>query len=202
MKNIVIAGTSGVGKTFLEQELEKAGLTFQLPKYTNRPSRPGENSNKTLCLAPPEFEALNLSDAFFFTLDYGGYNYGWKRIDLLAHVNLASTLAITLKDLARFLSNNREFLPVLLVIDDSDLPLLEKRLYAREKFKAQTVQKQNEIKAKIGERLRLARQEIRQNDDFRKLVKSYRGLVFSIKDDLTIFDEVIPEIKKSLGKLF
>jgi guanylate kinase len=40
MKNIVIVGTSGVGKTFLEQELETQKISYQIPKYTNRESRP------------------------------------------------------------------------------------------------------------------------------------------------------------------
>jgi len=55
MKNIVIVGTSGVGKTLLEQQMESLGISFQLPKYTNRPQRYGENSNKTICISSYEF---------------------------------------------------------------------------------------------------------------------------------------------------
>jgi guanylate kinase len=198
MKNIVITGTSGVGKTFLEQELESLGLTFQLPKYTNCPSRPGENSAKTVCLPPAEFASFDTSNSFFFTLDYSGFRYGWKRSDLLLHPGLSVTLAITLDSLADFLSQNSDFLPILLAIDGSSLSLIEKRLYSRENFSSLTPDKQIEVKSKIDHRLDLARQEIKQISSYQELVTSHHGLIFSTTDDRTIFSEAIPSIQALL----
>lgn len=196
MKSIVIAGTSGVGKTFLEEELESFGFSYQLPKYTNRSSRPDENSTKTVCITSFEFESLQTGNAFFFTLNYGGYKYGWKRSDLLLHQNIPITLAITLESLADFLSQNLNFTSVLLTISVADLSLIEKRLRTREKLTLLSKDKQLEIKSKISQRIDLARQEITHITDYEKLVISHDGLVFSIKDDRTIFDEVIPKIKR------
>lgn len=183
MKNIVIVGTSGVGKTFLEQELESLGISFQLPKYTNRPQRSGENSNKTICVPPYEFEKLKMTGGFFFTLDYGGFKYGWKQSDLLLYPNIPATLAITLESVERFLSQNPTFLPVLLTVNSSDLSLLEKRLLSREK-----------LKSEIKQRLNLAKQELSQISKYTKLVKQHHGLMFYIKNDQTVFNEVIPQI--------
>lgn len=183
MKNIVIVGTSGVGKTFLEQELESLGISFQLPKYTNRPQRSGENSNKTICISSSEFKNLFLSQSFFFTLDYSGYQYGWKKSDLTLYSHLPTTLAITLDSLEQFLSQNPNFLSVLLTVDSSDLSLLEKRLHSREK-----------LKSEIDRRLNLTRQELIQISKYIKLVNKHRGLMFYIKNDRTVFDEVIPKI--------
>jgi len=183
MTNFVIIGTSGVGKTFLEQELESMGISFQLPKYTNRSPRSAENTNKTVCISSIEFEKLFSPKSFFFTLDYGSYHYGWKKTDLLLHPQLPATLAITLESLDSFLSQNPTFIPILLTVDNSDLFLLEKRLHLREKSESE-----------ITRRLNLARNELNIISKYIKLTKKKNGKVFYIKDNQTIFDEVIPQI--------
>lgn len=198
MKNIVIIGTSGVGKTFLEQELESLKISYQLPKYTNRAPRPGEDSIKTVCISSDEFESLSTNNDFFFTLDYGGFKYGWKRNDLLLYENIPVTMAITLESFEGFLSKNPNFLPILLTVDNSDLSLIENRLYSRENINLLPENKLSEVKLKISQRLSLAREELKQIENYKKMVILNDGLVFFIKNDQTIFDEVIPNIKKIL----
>jgi guanylate kinase len=199
MKNIVIVGTSGVGKTFLEQELETQKISYQIPKYTNRESRPGENSTKTVCIPSSEFENLLANDDFFFTLNYGGFKYGWKKSDLKLHHNLPATIAITLESLEGFLIKNPNFLAILLTINNNDLSLIEKRLYDRENIDLLSKNQLREIKLKISQRLSLARQELEQIENYKKIVISNGGRVFYIKDNQTIFSEIIPDIKKIFG---
>ena len=180
MKNLVITGTSGVGKTFLEEELEKRKLSFQLPKYTDRKARPGENSSKLICLSSHEFQENRVN--FFFTLKYGDFNYGWKRKDLK---NGVITLAITQDSLEGFMKKNPDFWPVLLEVEEKNFEMLVKRMERR-----------GESLEKINKRLEMAKIEFKNRESYRNIVKKYQGLVFDIKDDKTIFEEVIPELAK------
>lgn len=180
MKNIVIAGTSGVGKSFLEKELFKLGLATPIPKYTDRPLRSGEDPKKLISVSGEDFQKQQ--NNFFFTLKYGGFNYGWHKKDLSKN---PVSLAITQEGLEGFLEENSEFLPVLLVVAENNFLMLEKRMRAR-----------GESEEKIRERMELAREENKSREKYESVVKKYQGLVFEIKDDATIFEEVIPELAK------
>jgi len=180
MKNFVITGTSGVGKTFLEEELEKRKITFQIPKYTDRPSRSGDILTKLICISSEEFE--NNRRNFFFTLEYNGYNYGWKKDDLKKE---PVTLAITQESLENFLENNPNFLPILLEVGKNNLEMLRQRMVNR-----------GEKEDKIIKRLELTKEELKDIDKYRKIVKNYQGLIFEIKNDQTIFEEVIPALAR------
>jgi len=180
MKNFVITGTSGVGKTFLEEELEKKKITFQIPKYTDRPRRLGDDLKKLICLSSVEFEENRKN--FFFTLKYNGHNYGWKRDDLKKE---AVTLAITQESLENFLKNNPNFLPILLEVKIDNLEMLRQRMIKR-----------GESQDKITKRLDLAKEELINIDKYRNIVKKYQGLIFEIKNDKTIFEEVIPKLAR------
>lgn len=180
MKKIVIAGTSGVGKSFLEEELQKRGLSFQIPKYTDRELRPGENPEKLIALSATEFEKQK--NDFFFTLKYGGFNYGWHKKDL---AKAPISLAITQESLEEFLQKNPEFLPILLVVTAENFEMLKSRMRAR-----------GDSEAKIAQRLELAAEENKNQEKYEKIVKKYQGLVFEIKDDSTIFEAVIPELAR------
>jgi guanylate kinase len=192
MFNFVITGTSGVGKTFLETELEKTGHFFQLPKYTDRLLRPGEDPLKLVSLSFFDFDYLQKQSAFFFTLEYHGHQYGWKTNDL--KFNLSNTLAITLDSLKTFLSKNPGFIPILLTVDTARFSLLTDRLKSREHYSSLSVRDQAIIDQKIQERLVLAHQELQQIDQYISLVKSHHGLAINIQNDQTIFSEVIPKI--------
>jgi len=180
MKNLVIAGTSGVGKSFLEDELEKRNLYFQIPKYTNREARSGDNPLKLKCLGFDEFEENRTN--FFFTLKYNNFDYGWKKEDLKKRFVV---LDMTLESLGFFLKKNPSFLPVLLEVSENNLEMLKTRMKNR-----------GESEEKITKRLELSRKELKNMENYRKIVKKYDGLIFEIKDDKTIFEEIIPELAK------
>ncbi len=180
MRNIVITGTSGVGKSFLEEELERQGLSFQIPKYTDRERRPGEDSQKLISLSREKFEKNRTN--FFFTLQYGDFNYGWSKKDLK---KTPLTLAITQESLEEFMQNNPNFLPIWLTIDKNNLEILEKRMKDR-----------GECEEKIKQRLEMTRQEIKNKNKYETVIKKYQGMIFEIKDNSTIFEEVIPQLAK------
>jgi guanylate kinase len=183
MKNLVVCGTSGAGKTFLEEYLESHMKCVPLPKYFDREIRPGERKDKNIPLS--RYTWMNMKDEFFFTLTYDHHNYGWKRSDL--QKGKVSTLAITLESLDRFLNENAGFIPLLLWVESSNLDLLRTRMERR-----------GETKEKILQRLTLAETEIRDGEKYKQLVKMHYGLVVIVKDDLTIFEELIPNIR-SMG---
>ena len=178
MRNIVITGTSGVGKSFLEEEMERQGLSFQIPKYTDRERRPGENPKKLVCLSKEEFEKNR--DSFFFTLKYGEFNYGWSKKDLR---KTPLSLAITQESLEEFMEKNPDFLPIWLKINENNLKILELRMINR-----------GDDKEKIKQRLEMARKEIKNNKKYEKIIKKYQGMIFEIKNNSTIFEEVIPQL--------
>lgn len=178
MRNIVITGTSGVGKSFLEEELERQGLSFQIPKYTDRDRRPGENPQKLICLSREEFEKNR--DSFFFTLKYGEFNYGWSKKDL---GKTPLTLAITQESLEEFMQKNPNFLPIWLTVDENNLGILEKRMKDR-----------GDNEKKIKERLKMTKQEIKNKNKYETVIKKYQGMIFEVKNNSTIFEEVIPQL--------
>ena len=180
VRNLVICGTSGVGKTYLEEALEKKGISWQLPKYFDRENRPGERKDKNISLSPLEWQRQK--DKFFFTLGYSGFNYGWKRSDFPKDKRVS--LAITLDSLKRFVIDNHGFIPILLWVNKENLVLLKKKMKAR-----------GDTDEKIEQRLILANKEIDKEDYYRKVVTENGGIVVLIKNDRTIFDELIPEIR-------
>lgn len=180
MKNLVIAGTSGVGKSFLADELEKRKIYFQIPKYTDREVRSGDNPLKLKCLELDEFERNRIN--FFFTLNYNGFNYGWKKEDL---ENKLVVMDMTLESLENFLKINSNFLPILLEVKENNLEMLRQRMIKR-----------GESEEKIIKRLELSKEELKNMEKYRKITKKYQGLIFEIKNDQTIFEEVIPKLAK------
>jgi guanylate kinase len=196
MKNFVITGVSAVGKTFLEEQLEKTGQFFQIPKYTNRSQRPIEDTLKNICISDTDFTEFDKNGTFFFTLDYSGYRYGWKSSDFFLYPNHSVTLAITLQSLNQFLAKNPKFVPVLLNISPSNFSLIESRMYDRENYSKLSHQDQKSVKSKISHYLSLALEETNRIKEYISVVKSHQGFIFDILDNQTIFTEVIPEIAK------
>lgn len=183
--HLVVSGTSGVGKTFLEEELAKTGLFSPLPKIVDRPLRPKENPEKIISISKEEFMNRRRKGEFFFTLSYVGHNYGWYKKDLNVKVS-HRTLAITLESLAPFLRQNPYFLPVLLIIKPENFDLLALRMKRR-----------GDPEEKIAERLALAAEEFEKIDYYTETVKKFGGLIFEIKNDLDIPNTVIPQILKA-----
>ena len=181
--NLIITGTSGVGKSFLEEELEKTGKFYPIPKYTDRPLRPGEDPSKIISLTNPVFQKLQTQNNFFFTLSYSGHNYGWAKKDLNKFKNKFATLAVTLDSLFDFFKTSQPFLPILLNIKVDNLFLLKNRL-----------SKRGDNSDQIKTRLSLARNEIKHIQKYKTLVKKHHGMIFNITDNQTIFTQIIPQI--------
>lgn len=178
--HVVITGTSGVGKTYLEEKLAETGLFSPLPKIVDRPRRAGDNPQMIIPISTQEFLARKKAGEFFFTLEYIGNHYGWLKADLKAGGR--HTLAITLKSLKPFLEQNSSFLPILLDILPKNFSLLEKRMRSR-----------GEPEEKIKQRLALANAEYREMAQYRQTIKDYQGLVFEVESDSTIPEIVVPQ---------
>jgi guanylate kinase len=201
MRGLIITGTSGVGKTHLEEELSKSGAFAQLVKYTDREARPGEKSSSTVSVTPEAFEQMRGNDQFLFTLEYAGKNYGWLRQE--AQEKSADgkilTLGISLEALKDATEQLPDFIPVLLKISAENLPLLEKRIKVRENFQKLPASKKAEVEVKIAQRLAMARETLDQINLYSQIATEAGGLVFEIKDDTTLYQQVIPAIERLFG---
>lgn len=183
MKNLVIVGTSGVGKTFLEGELEKRKMYFRVPIYSDRNSRPGEDKKTIVCISREEF--IKRKSGFIFFIGYAGFNYAWKESDLEKKL---AVIDIGFKDLERFLVKFPEYTPLMMDIGEDKLPFLRERM-----------EKRGDSQENIEKRIKLTIMELRKIEEYRNVVKKYNGLIFQIKNDKTIFEEVIPALIKRLS---
>lgn len=192
MKGFVITGTSGVGKTHLEIELAKLINFYQLPKYTNRPGRPGESSATVISMSAQEFKKIDRGKGFVFTLEYGGFDYGWKQSEASANSDKYLTLGVTLESLKRIFEFLPKFKPILLTVDKKNIELIRKRMYKREDFTKLYGDDKEKLEQKIESRLNLALKELENIKEYEKIVLSHSGKVFLIKDNRTLYKEVIP----------
>lgn len=191
---IVITGTSGVGKTYLESLLHNDYSFIQLPKFTNRPKRPSEVEGKgVFFVEKPELEKN--SKNYFFSLDYTGYTYLWKTEDLKKYTNNNVTMAITLESLYRLLNKNINFIPIILYVDQNNLDLLIERIKLQLDY--YNLNKEGKLKSDIiiKNRIELAMVESLNIEKYLNLInKKNRGKAFKIAGDSTIPNEVIPYI--------
>lgn len=191
---IAITGTSGVGKTYLESLLHNDYSFIQLPKYTNRPKRPGEVEGKgVFFVEKPELEKN--SKNYFFSLDYIGYTYSWKTEDLKKYIKHNVTMAITLESLYRLLNKNINFIPIILYVDQNNLDLLMERIKLQLDY--YNLNKEGKYKSDIiiKNRIELAMVESLNIEKYLNLInRKNRGKAFKIAGDSTIQNEVIPYI--------
>jgi guanylate kinase len=193
---IAIAGTSGVGKTYLETILANKYKFVQLPKTTDRPKRPQEISGQGIFFKTRKEIESNFKQ-YFFSLEYAGHIYAWQNNDLLKSKN--ATVAITMEGLENLITKDLLFIPILLYIDQENLSFLEKRIKDQLNYKDLTPNERFEAEAKIIQRLNLAQKELININKYIEIVESVpNGKAFNIKDDNTIFNEVLPYIEKLL----
>jgi len=196
MINFIIAGTSGVGKTFLQTQLVQTGYFYSIPVYTNRSPRPNENHKKNVCIPTKKFNFLKNNNHFFYHLDYNHFHYGWKKSHLNKHPDKSTVFVTTLESLKFFLPANPNFIPILLKINQSNLDMIKNRMYQRQNYFSLSTNRKLIINRQINQRLALAKQEIKKNNYYCHLVKQYHGLIFDIQDDKVIFKKVIPSVLK------
>ena len=191
---IVITGTSGVGKTYLESLLHNDYGFIQLPKYTNRPKRPGEIEGKGIYFVKKR-ELSNQDNKYFFSLDYSGYTYSWKNSDLKTYVDYNLTMAITLESLSGLLNSEMGFIPIILYIDKNNIDLLIERIKLQLNYYNLKNNEKEDADRIIEKRILLAKKESNNIDKYLKNINEQnRGMAFKIIDDLTIPNQVIPYI--------
>ncbi|MCA9385883.1 hypothetical protein KC717_04520 [Candidatus Dojkabacteria bacterium] len=194
MSNFAISGTSGVGKSYLEQILKNDYGFYPVPKYTTRDLRESEVGSKDIfSVSVEEFDTLASSD-FFFTLDYHNNKYGWKNSDLDMHASKHATIGITIDSVRKLLDLGISFVPVLLTVSEDRIGLLESRIKIRERFEDLTEEERVEAQLRIVERLDLARNEMAKIESLVPRIRKAGGEVFEIMDDTTLQQEVIPWI--------
>ena len=196
---IVITGTSGVGKTYLESLLQNDFDFIQLPKYTNRPKRPGEIEGNGIYFLK-KIELINNVKNYFFSLDYTGYTYSWKTEDLNKYNNNNVTMAITLESLSRFLKKDLNFIPIVLYVDKDNLELLRERIKLQLDYSNLNTEGKLKSDYIIKDRIELAKIESGNIEKYINLInKNGKGRAFKIIDDSTIPKEVIPYILEQLS---
>lgn len=193
---IVITGTSGVGKTYLETLLSQKFGFIPIPKYTDRPQRPGEvEGNGIHFLSSVQMAKRNKNNDFFFTLNYVGFLYGWMREDLEKYSDKNISIAITLESLSDLLKTNLDFIPILLTVDEQNFALLELRIKKQLDYNNLDAIKKKDADKIIEQRLKFAKEEIGNNKKYIEVVeKTEKGKVFKIKDDSTLANEILPYI--------
>lgn len=191
-QNFVIIGITGIGKTFLELQLQNKHGFYPWPKYTDRPDlrKEEEGTSNIVQVTPTQFQEM-LPD-FVYTMTYLNNHYGWRRQDYAENRNKNITLAMLPDNLAEFMVRVPGFMPVMLNIDLDNFGLIEKRVKMREDFDNLPREKQKIVNEKVQERLISARYDLERFPFYQNLVNKYGGRVFSIKDDSTIEQEVIP----------
>lgn len=193
-QNFVIIGITGLGKTFLELQLQKEYGFYAWPKYTDRPDirKEEEGTSNIVQVTPTEFQEM-LPD-FIYTMTYLNNHYGWRRQDYASNIDKNITLAMLPDNLAEFMVKVPGFMPIMLNIELEDFSLIEKRVKTREDFDNLPPEKQKIVNENVQERLISARYDLERFPFYQNLVNKYGGKVFSIKDDATVTKEVIPFI--------
>lgn len=191
---ILITGTSGIGKTFLEECLAKNLRFYELPKTTDRKQRPTEKDSKAIKFKSRSEIESNL-DLYFFKLKYLGYIYVWEKSDLQKHENLV--MAVTLESMEKLLKMDLGFIPILLYVSPTNLKLLADRMKARYNYDSLKGQDLVDAKKMLRDRMTLAKIESVKIQKYIDVIPKYNklGRAFEIKDDTTLFNEVIPYIK-------
>lgn len=200
LQNFVIVGITGVGKTFLELELQQKQGFYAWPKYTDREDlRQEEQGAPNLVkVSKTDFQSM-LSD-FVFTMKYLNNNYGWRRQDYAQNRDKNITLAMTLENLANFMVKVPGFMPIMLHVELNNFGLIENRVRRREGFENLTPEQQKFVNEKVQERLISARYDLERFSFYQNIVNKYGGKIFVIKDNNTIYEEVIPFILSNKEK--
>lgn len=200
LQNFVIVGITGVGKTFLELELQNKHGFYAWPKYTDREELRKEEEGATNIVPILKEEFQTMLPDFIFTMKYLNNNYGWRRQDYAQNRDKNITLAMTLENLANFMVKVPGFMPIMLHVELSNFGLIENRVRRRDGFENMTPEQQKFVNEKIQERLISARYDLEKFQFYQNIVNKYGGKIFVIKDDNTIYNEVIPFILSNKEK--
>ena len=193
-QKFVFVGITGVGRTFLELELQNKHGFYSWPKYTDRKEQRNEEIGVSNVIFVSKEQFDEMQDDFVFTLSHLNNRSGWRRQDLVENQNKNITLSITLEAFADFMVRVPGFLPIMLHVDLENFNLIEQRVKTRENYANLSPEQQKYLDERIQERLISARYELEQFAFYQKTILKYGGKVFTIKDNSTIENEVIPYI--------
>lgn len=179
-KVIVLTGPSGVGKTYLiEQLLALHPDKFQTSKlYTTRPARSGEAGSDRVFVSRETFADKEQGGSLAITGTYHDNRYGYPVESLTPkekHILINTWPAM----IPRFAEEKNVVLVGLTVQVDS-LPLLIERL-----------QNRGETQEVITQRVQLMRQDIQEIERQKQTLLSH-GNYFVVQNNQTIPEEVIP----------
>lgn len=181
---LVIAGPSGVGKTYLAQQLLKLfpSKFASVKLYTTRSPREDEAKVDRIFVSAAKFRELDAKGKFFIAEKFHNNWYGFKKSDLLPGkkyliVNAWPALLPRFKNL-----QNVYF--VGLIVSKNHLDILQRRMIRR-----------GDSPAKVSERIPLIKKDISDLLLHEDLVNR-SGKMFMIENDQTIHDAVIPWIKQ------
>ncbi|MCA9372173.1 hypothetical protein KC726_04720 [Candidatus Woesebacteria bacterium] len=193
MKKIVIAGTSGVGKSYLEALLVANHGFFQPLKYTTRTLRPTEQAGKQIIsITGAEFEHMKKGTMFGFTLHFDNAQYGWLKSDLEKNINIV--LAITLRDLEHFCKTHPSFWPIVMYFPPQSNEFIMQRLKKREYYEEKNSKERTVLKDKLKKRIQLSREDNKHIQAYSRIAQTHGGRAFSITDDTIVHNEILPFI--------
>lgn len=192
LQKFVIVGITGVGRTFLELELQNKHGFYAWPKYTDREQLRKEEERASNIVRVSKEQFQEMIPQFLYNMKYLNYNYGWRREDYANNQNKNITLAITLENLANFMVKVPGFMPIMLHVELSNFGLIESRVRNRDGYDSMTPEQQKLAYEKIQERLITARYDLEKFSFYQNIINKVGGKIFVIKDNNTIYEEVIP----------
>lgn len=185
-KLLVVTGPSGVGKTYLAEQLIKLHpkLFASVQLYSTREPRPNERPTDRIFISRKEFANKQRRREFAFSGTFLGNQYGYTFASLKPHskhliVNAWPALIPELSLLPNIVLLG-------LTVDEESLPLLQQRM----------IQRGNTL-AHVRERTSIIQRDIQELERIRHLIED-KGNVFTIKDDSTMSGLVIPWVETTL----
>lgn len=187
-KLLVVTGPSGVGKTYLAGQLSRLyPEVFETVKiFSTRKPRTNEKFVDRIFITKDEFKDKKNKDEFVFSGSFHGNQYGYSRESLIP----------TSKNL--IVNAWPAFIPKFAVLPDvvllgltvknENLSLLQQRMLDR-----------GDSLKQVKERLTLVNRDIKDLHDFNRTIGKY-GRVFTVNDDKTIPEVVIPWLEEKLIK--
>lgn len=186
---IVITGPSGIGKTHLAGLLQRKHphKIREAKLITTRAPRLGEAKNADrIFTSTAVFQQRIDSGEVGIYGTFHGQRYGYLANDLLAN-NDQHIIMNTWPALVPQFSRLEESIIIGLTISTENVDLLEERMHNR-----------GDSKQKIEERIPLIKEDIKELSEFSNKLRA-QDKVFTIYDNSSLQNEVIPWIEKKLG---
>ena len=197
MKIFVITGPSGCGKSHLVNELCQKGV-YPLEVYTDRLRRSSETTvTDRVYLTSTEF--TNTLGEFLYWFEFQGNRYGYKLFDIETQSaqNKSICFNITPTDLIPLLKKLPHAITIYLSVDINNFDMLFERIIKRELSPTDTKENKDAKVAKIKNRLDYAKKELESFTKIQQeLLQNPLSKVFTIIDDTTLYNEVLPYIIK------